>query len=98
MSTYLSENGICQRSSCPYTLEQNGCAERKHKHIVEMDRSLLYHVSVPHQFWDLAFFTAVHIMNRLPIPLHNHVSPYEKLLGQSPDYSTLKIFGCVCYP
>lgn len=36
LTTYLSTNGISQRVSCPYTLEENGCTECKHRHIVEI--------------------------------------------------------------
>lgn len=36
MKQYLSENGIHNRISCPYTREQNGVAERKHIHFLEL--------------------------------------------------------------
>ncbi|CAI0428863.1 unnamed protein product [Linum tenue] len=32
LTSYLLKHGISHRSSCPYTPEQNGCAERKHRH------------------------------------------------------------------
>lgn len=38
---FLSQNGILFRHSCPYTHEQNGKAERKHRHIVELGLTLL---------------------------------------------------------
>ncbi|CAN1798348.1 Retrovirus-related Pol polyprotein from transposon RE1, partial [Linum perenne] len=35
LSGYLAEHGILEQTSCPHTPEQNGCAERKHRHITE---------------------------------------------------------------
>ena len=64
LTTYLSENGITQRIACPKTPEQNGCAERKHRHIVETGRALLHHSNVPTEYWHYAFDTAVYIINR----------------------------------
>ena len=34
----------------------------------------------------------------MPTPTLNLCSPYEKLFGSSPNYSKLKVFGCLCYP
>ena len=35
-TNYLSEYGILHQSSCPYTLQQNGVAERKNRHLLEV--------------------------------------------------------------
>ncbi|OMO53069.1 Integrase, catalytic core [Corchorus capsularis] len=43
LTEYLAQNGITQHSSCPHTPEQNGCAERKHCHVVETGLALMYH-------------------------------------------------------
>lgn len=37
--------------SCPDTQQQNGVAERKHRHILEMTRSFLIEASMPSQYW-----------------------------------------------
>ena len=37
------------------------------------------------------------MINRLPSPTTNHVSPFSKLFGHSPLYSDLRTFGCVCF-
>lgn len=98
LKPYLAQHGIIQRSSCPHTPEQNGCAERKHRHITETGRANLFHASVPSKYWDHAFATAVYTINRLPTPNLNHMSPYQKIFGRQPDYNFLKIFGCSCFP
>ncbi|RVX17932.1 Retrovirus-related Pol polyprotein from transposon RE1 [Vitis vinifera] len=38
------------------------------------------------------------LINRMPTPTLNLLSPYEKIFGTPPNYSKLKIFGCLCYP
>lgn len=68
LTNYLRDNGITQCVSCPYTPEQNGCAERKHRHILETGRALLHYANIPSHFWTNAFETAVYTINRLPTP------------------------------
>lgn len=92
------ESGIQLRLSCPYTSTQNGRAERKHRHVVELGLTLLVQAKMPLYFWWKAFSTAVFLINRLPSPVIEKQNPYSLLLGKSPDYSLLKPFGCACYP
>ena len=63
--------------SCPDTQQQNGVAERKHRHILEMTRSFLIEASMPSQYWLDAAYAAVFTINRLPTPLLQNKSPYE---------------------
>lgn len=37
---FLAVSGIVQQYTCPYTPEQNGMSERKHRHIIELARTL----------------------------------------------------------
>ena len=84
--------------SCPHTHQQNGTAERKHRHLVETGITLLAHASVPFRFWSDAFSTACFLINRLPSRLLNMKTPLELLLNELPDYTFLKVFGCACWP
>lgn len=43
--------GIKTQMSCPYTSEQNGRAERKHRHVVEIGLTLMAQASMSLQFW-----------------------------------------------
>ncbi|XP_016165244.1 uncharacterized protein LOC107607858 [Arachis ipaensis] len=95
---FLIENGIAHRLSCPYTHEQNGKAERKHRHVIETALTLLSQASIPLKFWDEACLTATHLINLLPSATTQYISPYELLNNRAPDYRFLKIFGCSCFP
>ena len=62
-----------------------------------MVRTLLLDSFVPPRFWCETLSTTVHLINRLPSPRLNHVSPFSKLFGHSPLYYDLLTFGCVCF-
>ena len=63
--SYASD-GTIQQTSCTYTPEQNGATERKHRHIVEVARSLLLFAYVPSEYWSEAVLTAVTLLNSIP--------------------------------
>ncbi|KAI0507536.1 hypothetical protein KFK09_013662 [Dendrobium nobile] len=97
-TAFLRTNGIIHQSSCPHTPEQNGVAERKHRHITETTRTLLHRAAMPFTFWPDAALTAVHLINRLPSPNTNNRSLFELLNGTKPDYEHLRAFGCEYFP
>jgi hypothetical protein len=96
--SFLTSNGILHRKSCPHTSQQNGLAERKLRHILETGLTLLAQSGLSKHHWVDAFLTSVFIINRLPTPVLDHISPYEKLFHKLPDYTLLRVFGCKCFP
>ena len=95
---FLSAKGIVHHKSCPYTPEQNGLAERKHRHLIETTITLLHQAKLPSNFWSYAIHTAVYLINRMPSPVLNNTSPYEILFKFVPLITHLRIFGCACFP
>jgi histone deacetylase 1/2 len=95
---YFQRTGVSHRVSCPHTSQQNGVAERKHRHLVETGLALLAHSSLPLRFWDEAFLTACYLINRMPTPVLNKETPLFRLLKIQPNYEFLRIFGCACWP
>ena len=53
---------------------------------------------LPNTYWVEAFSTAIYLINRLPTSVLDNKSPYQVLLNNEPDFSSLKVFGCACYP
>ena len=51
-SSFMSSHMILHQSSCAYTPQLNGVAERKNRHLVETNRTLLHH-KVPQHFWGM---------------------------------------------
>ena len=98
LAPFFSSLGIIHRRSCPHTSEQNGFVERRHRHVVETGLTLLAQSFVPQRFWHYAFDTAVYLINRMPSRTSTNKSPFEHLFKRSPDYSFLRVFGCLCFP
>jgi hypothetical protein len=94
---YLQQKGILSQRSCPNTPQQNGMAERKNRHLLDVTRTLLLQASVPSQFWVEALSTVVFLINRLPSTVIDFDSPFFRLFKTHPDYSYLHTFGCVCF-
>ena len=96
---HLASCGVKHQMSCPHTPQQNGLAERKHRHVTELGLALLFQSKVPQQLWVEAFMTAAYLTNLLPSSvLPNHMSPYEALVGKPPVYTSLRVFGCSYFP
>jgi hypothetical protein len=96
-NTFFRSLGIAHRVFCPHTHQQNGSAERKHRHIVETGLALLAHAHIPLKFWDEAFLTATYLINRLPTRVIDNKCLLERLFN-TPNYSLLRVFGCACWP
>ena len=95
--SFLDSHGTLPQRSCPYTSQQNGCAEQKHRHILDVVRTLLISASLPKCFWGEAALTAVYTINHIPSPTTHNKSSFELFYGQTPDYSSLRIFGYACF-
>ena len=48
---FCEEHGTCREVIAPYTLEQNGVAERKNQIVVEVARSMMQAKSLRPYFW-----------------------------------------------
>ena len=98
LNSFFKQIGIIHHVSCPHAHQQNGSAERKHRHIVEVGLSLLAHASMPLKFWDEAFLTATYLINRTPSRVLNFDIPLTRLFQEQPNFSFLHVFGCACWP
>jgi histone deacetylase 1/2 len=97
LNSFFQRIGISHHISYPHAHQQNGSAERKHRHIVEIGLSLLAHASMPLKFWDEAFLTVVFYQSSTSRVI-NGENPFSRLLGQQLDYMFLRTFGCACWP
>ncbi|RVW87157.1 Retrovirus-related Pol polyprotein from transposon TNT 1-94 [Vitis vinifera] len=96
---FLAQEGIVHLSSCVDTPQQNGIAERKNRHLLEVARSLMFSMNVPKLFWGQAVLTAAYLINRMPSRVLKFQTPCQTLLKSFPTtrlISTVppKIFGC----
>jgi hypothetical protein len=98
LNSFFRKTGISHHVSCRHAHQQNGSAECKHRHIVEVGLSLLAQASMPLKFWDEAFLAATFLINRIPSKVIANSTPLERLFQIHPEYTSLRIFGCACWP
>jgi hypothetical protein len=96
--TFLLSKDAQLRMSCPYTSQQNGKSKRIICTINIVIRTLLIHASLPRRYWAEGLYTAVYLLNHLPMKTISTVCPHVALFGSAPPYEQLRIFGCACYP
>ncbi|KAJ0703042.1 putative RNA-directed DNA polymerase [Helianthus annuus] len=97
MNSFFKEKGIIHQTSCSYTPQQNGVAERKHRHLLNIARALMFQGGLPLRFWSDCVLTVVYLINRLPSSVLVGKSPYELMFGFEPSLSHLRSFGCLCF-
>ncbi|GMI87222.1 hypothetical protein HRI_002391500 [Hibiscus trionum] len=98
LETVAPRLGVQLRKTCPHSSQQNGIVERKHRHVVETMLTLLAQAGLPLKFWSHAALSSVYLINRMPSRVLDGMSSFQKLHNSQPDYSFLKVFGCLCYP
>jgi len=93
----IALDGTIHQTSCTNTPNQNGVVERKHRHIVEIARSLLLYASVPGEFFGKAILTDVNLINTISSFHISGFSPFEKLYGFVLENSSFGVFSCTCF-
>ena len=73
----LHSYGTIHQLTCPGASQQNGRAERKFCHILDIVRALLLFAKVPAFFLGKAALHVVHAINRIPSPIIQNQTPYE---------------------
>ncbi|KAI5328264.1 hypothetical protein L3X38_027661 [Prunus dulcis] len=101
LNKFLQDHGIIHQRSCPYTPQQNGMAERKNRHLLEVVRASLFGANMPRSFWGEAILSATYLINRIPSSILNFQTPLQTLYHhiQIPPTKNLepRIFGCVVF-
>ena len=93
----LHSYGIVHQLTCPGTFQQNGRAERKLRHILDIVCALLLSAKVLAPFWGEAALYAVYAINRIPNLVIQNQTAYERFFGSPPDYHHLHSFDSACF-
>lgn len=80
-----------------HTPHQNGLAERMNRTPLERVRCMLLSAGLPKSLWGETMSTSGYLINRCPSTAINLKTPMEMWNGKPPDYSYLKVFGCLAY-
>ena len=90
MDKFFSSKGIIHQRSCVETPQQNSIVERKHQHIMNVTRALLFQANLPKSFWSFTVLHSIFLINRIPSPVLQSASPHELLHNKTPNISFLK--------
>jgi len=95
---FIASHGILHQTSCAYTPQQNGVAERKNRHHVETTRTILIHGDVPQHSWGDAVLSACYLINHMPSSILDDKIPHFILFPHDSLYSLPpKGFGSTCF-
>ncbi|KAM7472007.1 hypothetical protein LguiA_010190 [Lonicera macranthoides] len=101
LQAYFKLHGIIHQTTCSYTPQQNGVAERKNRHLLEIVRASLIGANAPTSYWGEALSSAVYLVNRIPSAVLDFQTPFEALAKSvtAPTVSNLppRVFGCVTF-
>nr|KYP46809.1 Retrovirus-related Pol polyprotein from transposon TNT 1-94 [Cajanus cajan] len=61
----FATKGIIHHTNCVYTPQQNRCVERKHQHILNVTRALMFQSQLLEYFWSYAIKHLVFLINRI---------------------------------
>jgi hypothetical protein len=82
----------------PYRSPQNAQAERLWGILQRCMRIMLAHSGLPLSLWHYAAKQANELHNLLPRHSNpNHKSPHELVHGTEPDFSNIRVWGCLAY-
>lgn len=94
MYTLYTKWGIIHHRTYIHT-QQNGIAERKHRHILEVARAIRFQGHTPIRFWGHCIIIAAYIINRLTTPVLLGKSPYEAFHKCQPSLHHMRVLGCL---
>ncbi|KAL4558053.1 hypothetical protein LXL04_036249 [Taraxacum kok-saghyz] len=94
-SNYFEKNGIINQTTCVYTPQQNGIVDRKHRHLLNVARSLLFQSGIALKYWGDAVLTASYLINRTPSSVLKGRTPYDMIYNTAPLLNHLRVFGDV---
>jgi transposase InsO family protein len=94
---YCSKHGIHKQLTTGYSPHQNGIAKRKNRSLLEGICSIVTGTKIPKSLWGELAKTVNYIQNRLPTKALKLKTPEEMYSGRKPNFSHLRVIGCVTY-
>ncbi|KAK2988761.1 hypothetical protein RJ640_025920 [Escallonia rubra] len=101
LQQYLKAHGIIHQTTCSNTPQQNGVAERKNRHLLEVVRASLIEAHLPLSYWSEALILTAYLINRVPSRPIDYQTPSQALVEAivAPVLPNLPphVFGCVAF-
>lgn len=93
----MASNGITLAITNPFNPQQNECAERTNRTVVEIARTMLLAKNLPKYLWAEAVNAVIYILNRTGPSSVSGKTPYELFTGKSIHLENFHVFGTECY-
>lgn len=97
LNFFFPDNGNVHQITCAYTLQQNGIAERKHRHMLDVAITLMFWSNSPMNLWSECILTAMFIINRTLSSVLTGKTSYELIIGYKSKYSMFRKCSCLVY-
>nr|GEU84964.1 ribonuclease H-like domain-containing protein [Tanacetum cinerariifolium] len=94
MNHFYQMKGIKREFSVARTPYQNEVAERNNRTLIKAAKTMLADSLLPTTFWAEAVNTACYVQNRVLVTKPHNKTPYELLIGRSPNLEFMRPFGC----
>jgi hypothetical protein len=96
-TSYCTTQGIQMQHIVPYTLQENGVAERKNRTLKEMANCMIQSNGLSLLYWAEAINCANYIVNRTPTKALKNITPEEAWTKVKPDVSHFRVFGSIAW-
>ena len=97
----MEAHGTIHQTTCSDTPQQNGVAERKNCHLLEVFRASLIEAHMPLSYWGHTLTFAAYLINRVPSSTIDFRTPSQALIEAivAPVGPNLPphVFGCVAF-
>ena len=99
LKRYLEAHGTIHETTCSDTPKQNGVAELKNCHLLEVVRASLIEAHMTLSYWGHALTSAAYLINRVPSNIIDFRTPsqalIEAIVAQIGPNVPPHVFGCV---
>ena len=80
LKRYLEAHGTIHQTTYSDTPQQNGVAERKNRHLLEVVRALLIEAHMPLSYWGHTLTSGAYLINRVPSITIDFRTPSQALI------------------
>lgn len=94
LKQFFDKMGIEHQKTVPYTPEQNGCAEREMRTVVESARTMIYAKNMDLMFWAESVNFAVYVLNCTGTSSVVDQTPYDLWHEKTANVDRFRVFGC----
>ena len=101
LKRYLEAHGTIHQTTCSDTPQQNGVAERKNRHLLEVVRASLIEAHMPLSYWGHTLTSATYLIHQVPSNAVDFRTPSQALIEAivatvGPNLAP-HVFGCVTF-